>query len=133
MNPYFLPFTLHRASYSTGFAIWDRISIMDNVVHNCKALHSDTSNFCQIPLLSSMYSQVLNTACLYARSNWCRTRSVGNSEPDFCAMPERHWPPLAFVLLAIVAAAVCEPCAPVIWNSRSSTQRVRRSHCARIQ
>src|SRR5229473_4671106 len=54
-------------------------------------------------------------------------------EPDFCAMPERHWPPLAFVLLAIVGAAVCEPCAPVIWNSRSSTQRVRRSRCARIQ
>src|SRR6266481_4709911 len=26
MNPYFLPFTLRRASYSTGFAIWDKIS-----------------------------------------------------------------------------------------------------------
>src|SRR6266446_4223698 len=26
MNSYFLPFTLRRASYSTGFAIWDKIS-----------------------------------------------------------------------------------------------------------
>src|SRR5258708_8828958 len=45
-----------------------KYQIMDNIVNNCKALHSDTSNFCQLPLLSSMYSQVLVKTCPYARS-----------------------------------------------------------------
>src|SRR5258708_11640920 len=45
-----------------------KYQIMDNIVNNCKALHSDTSNFCQLPLLSSMYFQVLIETCPYARS-----------------------------------------------------------------
>src|SRR5712664_2933195 len=68
MNPYF--FLSLCAEHLTRRVLpsGTKYQIMDNGVNNCKALHSDTSNFCQLPLLSSMYSQVLNTTCPYARS-----------------------------------------------------------------
>ena len=44
-----------------------KYQIMDSVVNNVLAPHSDTSNVCPTPTCELMYSQVLNKTCLYAR------------------------------------------------------------------
>src|SRR5882762_10480605 len=69
MNPYF--FLSLCAEHLTRRVLpsGTKYHIMDTVVNNCKALYSDIAKFfTQLPLLSSMYFQVLIKTCPYVRS-----------------------------------------------------------------